>query len=141
MDRTTSSGARPRRTGRLGEALAARHLEAEGWTILARGWRDGPRELDLVARREGTLAFVEVKTRTGPLAHREPDAAGASALASVTRKKRAELERAAGAWLGGEGARYRPFRRVRFDVVAVVLAPGLRPRIVHVPGAWVRGDP
>jgi putative endonuclease len=141
MQGQTRSGAGPGRTGRLGEALAARHLEAEGWTILDRGWRDGPREIDLVARREGTLAFVEVKTRTGSSEASDSDAAGAAALGSVTPRKRRELERAAAAWLGARGHEHGPFRRVRFDVVAVLLAPGLRPRIVHVPGAWVRGDP
>lgn len=122
------------RTGRLGEALAARLLEAEGWAILHRRWRDGPRELDLVAIRAGILAFVEVKTRRGGTL--------GEALASVGPGKRREVERAAAGWLEREGAalpRYR-IRGVRFDVVAVILRPGRRPEVIQVPGAWVRGD-
>jgi putative endonuclease len=119
------------RTGRLGEALAARALELDGWEILACRWRDGPRELDLVAQRDGTLAFVEVKTRRhGGLGE---------ALASITAGKRREVERAAAAWLRTEGVHHPRFRRVRFDVVAVLLEPGRRPRIERVEGAWVRG--
>lgn len=47
--------------GRRGEAQATLLLEAEGWTILARNYR-GPRgEIDIIARRGDTVAFVEVK--------------------------------------------------------------------------------
>jgi putative endonuclease len=123
------------RTGRLGEELAARALERNGWEILARCWRDGPRELDLVAAREGTLAFVEVRTRR--------NASLGETLASVTPAKRREVERAAAAWLRKEaptlGAGCR-FSRVRFDVVAVLLPPGEIPRIERGEGTWVRGD-
>ncbi len=51
--------------GRAGEAQAAEILEAEGWLILARNYRAGRGEIDLVAFREGLLAFVEVKTWRG----------------------------------------------------------------------------
>jgi len=123
------------RTGRLGEELAARALERNGWEILARCWRDGPRELDLVVAREGTLAFVEVRTRRS--------ASLGDTLASVTPAKCREVERAAAAWLRKEAStlhgRFR-FSRIRFDVVAVLLPPGQMPRIERVEGAWVRGD-
>lgn len=123
------------RTGRLGESLAAEMLEGQGWTILARCWRDGSRELDLVAMQSDTLLFVEVKTRRG--------GSLGDALAAVTPGKRREIERAAAGWLRTEGVRIRAihaFRRVRFDVVAVLLLPGSQPRLEWVEGAWVRGD-
>jgi putative endonuclease len=126
-----ASVARRHSTGRLGEALAARALEGEGWRILARRWRDGPRELDLVAARGRVLLFVEVKTR-------RQGGVGA-ALASVTRAKQREIERAAAAWLRREGPGHPGFREVRFDVVVVLLEPGSRPRVERVEGAWVRG--
>ena len=53
------------RTGRSGEELAARFLEARGWTILERNLRSGRREVDLVARKDSVVAFVEVKCRRG----------------------------------------------------------------------------
>lgn len=50
--------------GRWGEALAADWLGKHGYEILARNVRTPYGEIDLVARRDGSLCFVEVKTRT-----------------------------------------------------------------------------
>jgi putative endonuclease len=51
------------RRGRRGETLAAWYLRAKGWSILARRVKTPRGEIDLVARRGRTLAFVEVKWR------------------------------------------------------------------------------
>lgn len=51
--------------GRRGEELAARHLVAQGYEILARNWRCETGELDLVARDGDCLALVEVRARRG----------------------------------------------------------------------------
>jgi putative endonuclease len=51
--------------GRRGEELAARHLMAKGYEMVARNWRCSAGELDLVARDGDSLAFVEVRTRRG----------------------------------------------------------------------------
>lgn len=51
--------------GRWGEGVAATHLEAAGLTIVERNWRCARGEIDLVAREDDTLVFVEVKTRRG----------------------------------------------------------------------------
>jgi putative endonuclease len=47
--------------GRRGEEFAASLLEGEGWKILARNYRAARGEVDIIALREGVLAFVEVK--------------------------------------------------------------------------------
>lgn len=49
--------------GLAAEAAAARALEAEGWTVLARRLRTAAGEIDMVAEREGLLAIIEVKQR------------------------------------------------------------------------------
>ncbi len=61
MSRAAAAGA----LGRRGEQLAARWYESRGWEILARNWRCAGGELDLVCRRGRTVAFCEVKSRSG----------------------------------------------------------------------------
>lgn len=50
-------------SGGRGEDAAARHLEAQGYRILARNWRHGRLEIDLVCQYKEYIVFVEVKTR------------------------------------------------------------------------------
>jgi len=49
--------------GRGAETFAALYLRLKGWRILARRARVPGGEVDIVARRGRTLAFVEVKAR------------------------------------------------------------------------------
>jgi putative endonuclease len=49
--------------GLAAEAAAARALEADGWTVLARRRRTAAGEVDMLAEREGLLAIIEVKHR------------------------------------------------------------------------------
>ena len=49
--------------GRRGERLAGWFLMLKGWRIIARRVRVAGGEVDLIARRGRTLAFVEVKWR------------------------------------------------------------------------------
>ncbi|TVP76355.1 MAG: YraN family protein [Gemmatimonadales bacterium] len=118
--------------GRAGESLAARHLGREGWHVLSRNWRDGPRELDLVVRRRETLAFVEVKSR-GPEALAHPHAA-------IGWRKRREVERAAAAWLVENAASCRGVTTFRFDSVAILRKPGGEVGVDHLEDAWRRGE-
>ena len=55
---------RAERGGRKAEAFASLWLRLKGWHILARRARTPVGEVDLVARRGRTLAFIEVKART-----------------------------------------------------------------------------
>jgi putative endonuclease len=51
------------RRGRSSETLACWYLRLHGWSILARRARVNGGEVDIIARRGRTLAFVEVKAR------------------------------------------------------------------------------
>jgi putative endonuclease len=49
--------------GRRGESIAAWWLRLRGWQIIAQRVKTVRGEVDLVAKRGNTIAFVEVKTR------------------------------------------------------------------------------
>lgn len=49
--------------GRMGETIAGVFLKNKGYSILERNWRTPYGEIDLVARQNETIVFVEVKTR------------------------------------------------------------------------------
>lgn len=104
-------------TGAMGEQAAADYLLEKGYELLARNWHCRWGELDLVARKEKILAFVEVKTR-------KPGAM-VSPLEAVNRTKRRKLIRSAQAYLMELGeTELQP----RFDVAAVTVFPGELPR-------------
>ena len=52
-----------KRVGNWGEALTAEYLRGKGYHILDSGFRCQEGEIDLIAQKGDTLAFVEVKTR------------------------------------------------------------------------------
>jgi putative endonuclease len=110
-----------RRRGRRGERLCRWHLRLRGWRILASDWRCPAGEIDILARRRGVLAVIEVKSR--------PDFA--TAAAAILPRQRRRIARAAEAFL-----MMRPdlaALALRFDVM--VVEPRRLPR--HLPGAWL----
>ena len=99
------------------ETLAALFLRLKGYSILSRGFRIREGEIDVVARRGRTIAFVEVKARPTL-----DDAATA-----ITPEKRRRFSRAARRWLAGN-----PWAAnfvLRGD--AIFVAPGRLPRHVE----------
>lgn len=60
--------------GMEGEIKAVDYLDRRGYEILERNYRTRLGEIDIIARKNGTLCLVEVKTRTG-LRHGVPAAA------------------------------------------------------------------
>jgi putative endonuclease len=93
-------------------------LERRGVRVIERNWRNGRHEIDIIAREEGVVAFIEVKTRRlGP---------GGSPAAAVDARKRAGLALAAGAWISRHPRESVEFR---FDILEVVNAPGREPLV------------
>jgi putative endonuclease len=95
--------------GRYGEAVAERHLTAQGMVVLDRNWRCDEGELDLVLRDGPVLVACEVKTRRGT-AHGTPHEA-------VGPAKLDRLRRLAQRWTEAHGVRPAD---VRVDLVAVL---------------------
>jgi putative endonuclease len=117
--------------GLRGEGVAAKWLHIHGWEIADRRFKNGHRDIDLVATRPEptgtgrTVAFVEVKTRAewsfgGP-------------TAAVSWRKQRELSRSAKVWM----SRFqRPGDTFRFDVIGVILGPQ-NVRVQHVENAFL----
>jgi putative endonuclease len=112
--------------GRLGEQLAAEHLERLGYAIVARNHRTRHGEIDLIATEGGALIFVEVKTRRG---RGDP-------WAALHDAKRAQVRRMARAYLSEAVDRPRA-RLIRFDAIGVVIdAHGRLTRLDHLEDAF-----
>lgn len=113
--------------GEFGERVAERWLARRGWRVVNRRYRFGHRDIDLVVERDGVVAFVEVKARTGT---RFGDP-----VEAVNWRKRMELERSALSWITRHGRSHESYR---FDVVGVLLQ-GRRVRVRHVENAFTIG--
>ncbi len=50
--------------GKKGERIAVDYLIKNGYKILERNWRYLKAEIDIIAKKDNTLAIVEVKTRS-----------------------------------------------------------------------------
>ena len=111
--------------GLLGERAAARWLRARGWSLLAHRFRVGRHDLDLVVRRAGVVAFVEVKTRA--------TSEFGSPVEAIGQRKRLVLAQLAEAWRQRHG---RGGELYRFDVAAVTWRRGEAPVVELVEDAW-----
>lgn len=97
--------------GALGERLAAEHLVASGYVLVARNVRVPPwGEIDIVAERDGVLALVEVRLRRG--------SRFGEAAASIGAAKHRRMRNAALRYLALQGEHAQP---ARIDLVAVAL--------------------
>ncbi len=104
--------ARHNEFGIISEDRAAAYLMARGYIIRDRNWRIGHKELDIIAQKEGTLVFVEVKARCS-------DRYG-DAVEAVTDEKIHKLIQAANVYV-----RYhRIDLPVRFDIITITGEPG-----------------
>ena len=50
--------------GKLGEEIAVEFLQKNGYEILETNWTFQKAEIDIIAKKENTLAIIEVKTRS-----------------------------------------------------------------------------
>ncbi len=119
----TSNGTAKRevaeRKGREAEAQAAQWLMQQGWEVIAQRVKTKLGEIDLVARKPGMVAFVEVKWRK-----RTAD------LATAIDERRLARVAAAVEVVAHEYAT--DGEDLRIDVI--LLAPGTPPR--HIANAW-----
>ena len=102
--------------GKQGEDIACKLLEGMGHTILARNWRSGHLEIDIISLDSTGIHFVEVKTRRLNVQ--------APPEENVDRAKQRRIATAAGRFLkSGKGLPYGD-HECSFDIVAVTFEGG-----------------
>lgn len=97
-----------RRLGFWGERRAVKFLKKNGYVILARNYRCPFGEVDIIAQKEGVIAFCEVKTRTG-VAYGMPNEA-------VDRQRKTRYVNCARYYFTNKKTEY----TVRFDVIEIL---------------------
>lgn len=95
--------------GEKGEYLAYNYLQEKGYAILAKNWRFGKLEVDLVAEIKDYIVFVEVKTRSYSEIL-EPEK-------SVTKKKQRQIIKAAHHYILENDTSF----EARFDIISILI--------------------
>ena len=118
--------------GKLGEKLAVATLKGSGLRILARNYRCPVGEIDIIALDTSranvdceTICFVEVKTRSSD-AYADP-------ISAVDKAKQRQIRRAGKYYLAAKDAGHFD---ARFDVITVLIRPGEKNKITHIPNAF-----
>ncbi len=110
--------------GNYGEQLVAQHLQADGFTILEKNYRQRCGEIDLIAYKKDLLVFVEVKLRRShyfDLSH------------VITHSKQQKIITTAKTYLARTD---HDDKACRFDVALVECIDGA-PKITYIPQAFV----
>ena len=119
--------AKPNLLGPWGESLAAQYLKSEGYTVLACHYSCRFGEIDLIAKKRGILAFVEVKLRKS--------SQFVQAREYVDRRKQNRVLDTAQLWLSENPTALQP----RFDVIEIYAPQGMetvQPQIIHLEDAF-----
>jgi putative endonuclease len=119
-ERSTHDRLRAEQQGRDGEAMAADYLKRKGFEILAERVKTKLGEIDLIAKKDALITFVEVKWRKR----------AADLDTAIDERRLARVAAAA------EIAAYDYAQNgedIRIDVI--LLAPGTVPR--HITNAWM----
>ncbi|MCR5445347.1 MAG: YraN family protein [Bacteroidales bacterium] len=122
-DRSLESRREATDLGVVGEQMATRYLEDQGYVILERNYRYGKHEVDVIALDHGTLVIVEVKTRADDLLADPEDA--------VDHRKRGFIVRVANQYISS----HHRTEDVRFDIISIVKHDD-QPAIRHIKDAF-----
>ena len=94
-------------TGNEGEELGAKHLLGKGYSILEKNWRHSHWEVDIIASKNNTLHFIEIKTRKSKKFGQPEDKVG--------KKKMENLIHAAEQYL----YLHPQWNRIQFDILSI----------------------
>lgn len=113
--------------GKRGESIAAAYLVKEGYEVLEKNWRHRRAEIDLIARKDEVLVFVEVKTRSTAWLRRPEEA--------VTQAKQALLANAASVYMETIGHEW----EIRFDIIGIIYHGATSYDLQHYEDAFFPG--
>jgi putative endonuclease len=94
--------------GQKGEDLAVEYLKNAGFKIIARNWKWGKHEIDIIAENNDFIIFAEVKTRT--------DDYQMHPVTAITREKQKSIIWAADGYI----KKYNIDKESRFDVLTII---------------------
>lgn len=112
--------------GTRGEDMAAQHFSDNGYQILERNWVFGNDEIDIIARKDNTIIFAEIKTRASSFYGRPEE--------FVKKQKQNFIIRAANVYI----EQFNIDEEVRFDVIGIIISPRGK-EINHVEDAFYPG--
>jgi putative endonuclease len=110
--------------GQRGEGIAADYLKHQGYTITSTNWRCKHGEIDLIARKDDVLIFVEVRTRHSDTVE--------TAFESIVVRKRKKLAALAELYVSMNNLEEMNWR---VDVIAIAIPPNGVPIIEHAEDA------
>lgn len=111
--------------GHAGESLAVIFLEKQGMKIIEKNWRFSRMgEIDIIAKDNNTLVFVEVKARSSTL-FGDP-------LESVNQKKFDKIQKLAEIYLNQNPSNH--YDGFRFDLIGILLKE--KPEITYFKGVY-----
>lgn len=113
-----------RKIGNTGERLTAYYLTRSGYTILKMNYTVKGGEIDIIAEKDGIIAFVEVKSR-------DVSAADTGVMA-VTKRKRRFIIKTAQEYLYRIGSDSQP----RFDIADVTMENGMPVKLRYFDNAF-----
>lgn len=114
-----------RHIGNNAEDLAVEYLQKVGYEILDRNYYSGHSEIDIVAKNQLFIVFIEVKMRSS--------AQFGQPFEQVTEAKVEHVFNAAEAWIVEHGLENSP---MRFDIIGILIRKGKEPKINHIPDAY-----
>ena len=114
--------------GRRGEDVACRFLEGMGHEIVARNYRSGHLEIDVITKDRNGVHFVEVKSRVAPVAIAPEE--------NVTPLKQKKIADAALKFLHEVKSGFNGREEVNFDIVAVTFDGG-EEKVEWFPNAFI----
>ena len=110
--------------GNIGEQLAKKYLESKDIEILETNWRFGRAEIDIIAKSNEILVFVEVKTRSNDFFGQPEE--------FIDEKKEGLVSDAANAYMQKINYDW----AIRFDIISIIYKSRFDYSIQHIEDAW-----